>query len=255
MSIAVANGCASRTVNHLRSVLRSALSDAERARLISSNVAKLARPRRVESSHVEPMTPEEAKLILQAVAGSPIDAIVATALWTGLRQGEVLGLRWRDVSRDFSELSVRGALHRHAGIWSWTPPKTSQSVRTVAIPGPLVPVLRDARARLEAVPLPRESADGLPADLVFTDNDGTPVEGTGVTHRFSAALARAGLPRRRFHDLRHGTATLLLASGVDIKVVSAILGHSTIAVTANLYAQVLPQLHRDAAARMADLLR
>jgi integrase len=254
MTSAIAKGLAPRTANHIRSALRSALSDAEDLRMIAGNAAKQARPRRVDAAPVEPMTPEEARAILEAVRGTWIELPVAIALWTGLREGEILGLRWRDLDRDLATISVRGTLHRIRGAWSWTQPKTQSSVRSVAVPGPLAPLLAAHRHDMGVILLSTQRDDGLPSDLVFVDELGEPMEATKLIRVFHDALRRAGLRRRRFHDLRHGAATLLLASGVDIKTVSSILGHSTIAITANLYAQVLPSLHRDAAEKMARLL-
>jgi integrase len=256
MAAAVDKGLAPRTANHARAVLRAALTDAARQQLIARNVAggKLVDPQRVEERGIEAMTPDEARAILQAVHDTSLEAPVATALWLGLRQGEVLGLRWRDVSKDCSTLKVAGALN-HRGVPAWRPPKTKQSRRTLSIPAPLAEILRAHRATHPVVLLAPDQPDGgIPRDLVFTTPTGEPIEGTGLTHRYQDALRRAGLRPRRFHDLRHGTATLLLASGVDIKTVSAILGHSTISVTANTYAAVLPSLHADAAAKMATLL-
>jgi integrase len=257
MAAAVDRGLAPRTANHARAVLRAALTDATRHGLMARNVAggKLVKPRRVDAPGVEPMDSSEARAILEVVHDTPLEAPVATALWLGLRQGEILGLRWRDISKDYSILRVAGALHHRAGEWSWRAPKTEQSRRTLSIPEPLAEVLRAHRATHPMVLLtPDESDSDIPRDLVFTTPSGMPIEGTGLTHRFQESLRRAGLRLRRFHDLRHGTATLLLASGVDIKTVSAILGHSSIGITANTYASVLPSLHAEAAAKMARLL-
>lgn len=92
-------------------------------------------------------------------------------------------------------------------------------------------------------------------NLVFTRADGGPLDGTVVTHQFHRLLDRAGLPQRRFHDLRHSCATLLLAQGVSPRVVMEILGHSQIALTMNTYTHVLPELNRDAADRMDKMIR
>jgi integrase len=256
MTAAVAKGLAPRTANHLRAALRAALADAVEKGALVRNPAggRLVKPLRVDDAGIEPMTPEEARGIIAAVRNTPLEGPVSAALWLGLRQGEVLGLRWRDVEGDFRSLRVAGALDRHQGAWSWSEPKTARSRRTLHIPSPLVAVLRALRGQLAALPLPTDRPGGLPGDLVFVTPTGEPIEGTGLTHRFRDALRHEGLRPRRFHDLRHGTATLLLASGVDIKTVSAILGHSTIAVTANTYASVLPSLHAEAAEKMARLL-
>ena len=248
-------GLAPRTVLHMRAVLRHALNVAIRRGELHRNAAALAEPIKMVARNVRPMPPQEAQAILAAFEGHPLEPIVGVALWTGLRQAEILGLRWCDVDLDRRRITVAGSLQRIAGEWCLVPPKTRRSARTIATPEPLVPVLRARRvtqARQRAL-LGDAWSDTI-RDLVFTTAIGTPLTGTTVTNRFQWTLRHKGLPARRFHDLRHGCATLLLASGVDLKTVSAILGHSTIAITADTYAGVLHSLHADAAERIARLL-
>ena len=248
-------GLAPRTVHHMRAVLRHALNVAIRRGELQRNAAALAEPVKLTDRDVSLMPPEEAQAILAAFHGHPLEPVVALALWTGLRQAEILGLRWHDLDLDRRRLTVTGSLQRLGGEWRLLPPKTRRSARTVALPEPLVPVLaahRDRQAEQREL-LGVEWTELLPG-LVFTTAIGTPLTGTTVTNRFQWTLKNKGLPARRFHDLRHGCATLLLASGVDLKTVSAILGHSTIAITANTYAGVLHSLHTDAADRITRLL-
>jgi len=251
----LAAGCAPRTVAHVRAVLRTALHDAIRADLVTRNAAALATPPHVPGHTVAAMEAAEAQAILAATAQTRIAAIVATALYTGLRQGEVLGLRWADCDLDRGQLRVIAALQRVGGRFQLVEPKSASSRRPVSLPPPLVPVLRAHRtaqleAQLRAGPVWAEPIPGL----VFTTAIGRPLLGVVVTQEFQASCARAGLPRRRFHDLRHGCATLLLAAGVDLKTVSAILGHSSISLTADTYAAVLPSLAADAMTRLGTLL-
>jgi integrase len=248
-------GLSPRSVHHLRAVLRRALNVAIRRGELLRNPAALADPVKVTEHEVMLMPPEEAQAILAAFCDHPLEPIVAVALWTGLRQAEILGLRWRDVDFDRRRITVAGTLQRLESAWQLLPPKTRRSARTIAMPEPLVPILASQRQR-QAEQRARLGVawDTTVPDLVFTTTIGTPLTGTTVTNRFQWTLNSKGLPVRRFHDLRHGCATLLLASGVDLKTVSAILGHSTIAITANTYAGVLHSLHQDAAARLSRLL-
>jgi integrase len=249
-------GLSARTCHHVRAVLRGALADAARDGLVSRNAASLARSPKVESYHVDPMSPDHARSVLEAVAGSDLEAPVATALWTGLRQGELLGLRWSDVDLTTRRLSVAVALQRRAGEWHIQPTKTDKSRRTLSIPAPLVEVLSTHRQRQREAQLRAGAAWKAPhGDLVFTGPTGRPVMGATLTHRFHDAQVRGGLTPVRFHDLRHAAATLMLAGGVDLKVVSELLGHSTIATTANVYAGVLDSLKVDAAERMTRLMQ
>jgi integrase len=248
-------GLAPRTVHHMRAVLRHALNVGIRRGELHRNAAALAEPVKVTDREVSLMPPEEAQAILAAFRGHPLEPVVALALWTGLRQGEILGLRWRDLDLRRRRLTVAGSLQRLGGEWRLLPPKTRRSGRIIALPEPMVPVLTEYREwqAEQRGQLGAAWSDSVP-DLMFTTAIGTPLTGTTVTNRFQWTLKNKGLRVRRFHDLRHGCATLLLASGVDLKTVSAILGHSTIAITANTYAGVLHSLHTDAADRIAQFL-
>jgi integrase len=248
-------GLAPRSVHHLRAVLRRALNVGIRRGELHRNAAALAEPIKVTDHEVALMPPEEAQAILAAFRDHPVEPIVALALWTGLRQAEILGLRWPDVDVERRTITVTGSLQRLTGEWRLVPPKTRRSARTIAMPDPLAPILEARRSRqgMQRERLGTAWSELLP-NLVFTTSLGTPLIGTTVTNRFQWTLKSKGLPFRRFHDLRHGCATLLLASGVDLKTVSAILGHSTIAITANTYAGVLHSLHTDAADRLTRLL-
>lgn len=255
MAVKLAAGLAPRTVWHLRAVLRTALADAVRSGELVRNPASLARPPKADSYHVEPMTPDQARAILAAVAGTDIEAPVSLALWTGLRQGEVLALRWEDVDLAARRLTVRSTLQRRDRAWFIEETKTEKSKRTVPLPAPAVDVLATHRERQRERRLAARRWAITFGDLVFTDAAGNPVMGTTLTHQFRDTLQGAGLRSVRFHDLRHGAATLMLAAGIDLKVVSELLGHSTIATTANVYAGVLDTLKTDAADRLARLVR
>lgn len=249
------SGLSAQTVHHTRAVLRTALTKATRDSLVTRNVASLAEGPKVERYHAEPMSPAHAGAVLDAVAGTDLEAPVACALWTGLRQGELLGLRWADVDLSARRLSVAVTLQRRGGAWHVEPTKTDKSRRTVSLPAPLVDILGAYRQRQrEAQLLAGPAWDTSFGDLVFTAQRGGPLMAASLTHRFHDAQVRAGLTPVRFHDLRHAAATLMLASGVDLKVVSELLGHSTIATTANVYAGVLDSLKVDAADRLTRLM-
>lgn len=243
------------TANHARAVVRNALNDAMRQGLVIRNAAALADRRRVEELVIQPMSPEEARAILDVVAGHRVGPLVTTALWTGLRLGELLALTWDRVDLDGRTLRVTESLsrvRRETHVWAT---KNRSSTRTVPVPAPLVSVLSDHKRRQREL---RRAAgdewDGSWGDLVFTRPTGEPLNGTTASSEFKALLRAGGLPQRRFHDLRHAAATLWLAAGVDLKTVSSLLGHSTIAVTANIYTGVLDTLRTDAADKMTRLL-
>ncbi len=197
--------------------------------------------------------PDEARAFLGAARGDDLEALYRLALSTGLRQGELLGLKWEDLNIDGAELRVNHALQRFGGALHLVPPKTVRSRRSVPIPALAVETLRTHRARQRDARL-LAGARWHETGLVFATKWGTPIEPTNATRSFKRLLARAGLRQIRFHDLRHSCATLLLVQGVSPRVVMEILGHSQISLTMNTYSHVIPALQREAAARLDALL-
>ena len=250
----MAAGRTAMTANHARAVLRTALNDAMRQGLVTQNAAALAAPRRFQTRPIEPMRPEEASAILAAFEGDPLEPVIATAIWTGMRMGELLALTWDHVDLDRRELLVMASMTRVAGQTHLLTTKTRKSARAVPVSEPLRIVLATHKKRQRALRLASSAWDVSWGDLVFTTVHGDPLKGTNVAHMFRKTLKRAGLAPRRFHDLRHGAATLWLAAGADLKTVSALLGHSQISTTANVYTAVLDSLRRTAVDRMAALL-
>jgi integrase len=234
-------------VNGLRPLLlRRALGQAERWNVIPRNPAALVDPPRAERSEVDPLGPEEIDQLLAAAQGDPLEALYVLAVTTGLRQGELLGLRWQDVDLGAGSLAVRQQVQRTPGGWAFTEPKTAGSRRVVRLPRIAV----DAVSRHRVDQVERRLAHGLDwtdHDLVFPNSRGAPIERQNLARRsFKPLLARAGLPPIRFHDLRHTAATLLLAKGVHSKVVQERLGHSSIGVTMDVYSHVLPSIQNEA---------
>jgi integrase len=248
------SGLSPRRVAYIRAVLRRALREALEWGLVTRNAAALVRPPKVERFEIRPLDPEQARTFLKAIRGDRLEALYTVALAVGLRAGEALGLCWEDVDLDHGELCVRRALQKIDGEWRLVEPKTPRSRRTVSLPAVTVGALREHQQR-QAVE--RERAREMWADqwgLVFTTPLGTPLDNANVTHRFQRHLATAGLPHQRFHDLRHACASLLLAQGVNPRVVMEVLGHSQVTLTLDTYSHVIPALGREAAAQMDDVL-
>lgn len=247
------SGLSPRRVLYIRAVLRRALKEAHQWGLVTRNVATLVRPPKAERFEIRPLDPEQARRFLESVRGDRLEALYSVALALGLRAGEALGLRWEDVDLDEGLLHVRHALQRIDGDWKLVEPKTSRSRRTVALPAVVAQRLREHRDRQERE---RFKAAQLWEDwgLVFCSPLGRPLDNANVTHRFQRQLAAIGLPKQRFHDLRHACASLLLAQGVNPRVVMEVLGHSQITLTLDTYSHVMPSLQREAAARMDALL-
>lgn len=245
-------GLSPRTVQYLHAILRKALEDAEKKDLVGRNVAKRVSPPPQRQSEISPLTPDEARRLLEQLRGDRLEALYSVALALGLRRGEALGLQWSDIDLDARVLRVRKSLQTVGGVPTLVETKTRKSVRTIDLPAMAVRALREHRLRQlqEHIAAPQWEDH----DFVFTSTRGTPLDGRNVLRHLQAALEAAGLPRKRFHDLRHTAASLLLAQGESLSVIKEILGHSQISLTANLYAHVLPSLRRQAADRMDEIL-
>ena len=176
-----------------------------------------------------------------------------TALGTGLRQGELLGLRWEDVDLDNGRLRVRHTLANVKGELTLLEPKTDRSRRTVMLADAVVTALRAHRTRQRMERLVSGSR-WTDSGHVFTTLHGTPYHAATITRAFQAALTRAVLPRCRFHDLRHAAATFLLAQGMTLEDVKNMLGHSSITLTSNTYGHVLERRQREVARAMDAVL-
>lgn len=209
-------------------------------------------PPKAARYEVRPLTTEQARVLLEAIRGDRHEALYLVTMATGLRQGEAFGLRWDDVDLDTGTITVRHQLQRINGTPTLTAPKSARSRRTIALPAFVVPALKAHRTRQKAERL----AAGVRWQdwkLVFTNPTGGPLT-PNVTTAFARLLKAAGLPKQRFHDLRHLCASLMLAQGVHPRVVMEQLGHSQISVTMNTYSHVAPALQREAAERMDALL-
>jgi integrase len=251
----IAAGCAPTSVRHLHRFLHLVLDAAVAWGLRTDNPADRARPPRVPRHEIRPLSADEARRLLAGCTGHRIEALIVLAVTTGMRQGELLALRWADVDLAAGRLAVRGSLHRGAGGgWTVDEPKTTRSRRPVVLPPVAVAALQRHRARQEEE---RRTAGRRWSDhgFVFTNRLGRPLSSQNMVQRdFHPLLARLGLPRIRFHDLRHTAATLLLQQGVHPKVVSEMLGHADVGITLDLYAHVTPAMHEAAARGLEDLL-
>lgn len=201
------------------------------------------KPPKLSRTRVEALTPEKARAVVEAFEGHRLHALVGLTLALGLRCSEALGLRWSDVNLDAGTITVRGQYQRIGGTWTYRPLKTDGSDRTLGLPAFALSLLREHRLAQAETRL-RAGLLWQPHDLVFPRDDGAPQDRTSVSHMFAKRLRRAGLSPMRFHDLRHGAASLLLAEGHRLREIMEILGHSQIAITANFYAHVALEKER-----------
>lgn len=246
----LSDGLDPQTVRHVRATLRRSLADALRDGLVSRNVAALAEAPPMHKAERTYLTTPQVRRVIDEARGERLWPLWVLIVTTGLRVSEALGLAWSDVGPD--SVTVSHQLARIDGQWVRSEPKTRRSRRTVALIPVAVEALREQRRRQD-----EERADHpRPIDsLVFTTPTGGPIHSTNILPDWYRTLARLGLPRVTTHDLRHSAASMMLTAGVPLPVIAEILGHSTIRVTADLYAHVGVELRRDAAERLAEALR
>lgn len=238
-------------VHYIHRTFRRALAEAERQGAVPRNVARLVTPPRLQREEIRVLDSEQARRLLEEAQGHRLEAFFTLALHTGARVGELLALRWKDISLDRATLSVLATLQRSRdGSFTFSSPKSAKSRRQIALSPTAVVALRRHRAhqleeRLAAGDVWQDN------DLVFADVLGAPLDGIHVLrYQFAPLLKRAGLPQMRLHDLRHTCATLLLGRGINPKIVSEMLGHSTVAITLDLYSHVLPTMQQSAASAL-----
>ena len=234
------------TLAYVHSVLKSALEHAVREEEIPRNVARNVRTGTPRPRRFEPLTADEARKFLATANGHRLQSLFELALHTGLRKGELLGLRWEDLDLDAGTAAIRRTLQRTStGGLTTLPTKTCASERRIALP---TRCLHSLKLHHEQQKREREAAGAMwqRDEPVFTTVQGRPIDPTNLTRTFNALLHKASLRRIRFHDLRHSTATLLLEQGVELVVIKELLGHAHIGVTATVYAHVRLRLQRDA---------
>ena len=250
-----AKGLAPKTVHNIHVMLNKALSDAARKGTVVRNVVALADPPSLQArkrNEIKAWDIDQLVTFLGAIAPHRLSPAFFLAAHTGMRRGEVLGLRWRDLDLDANRVAVRQALVSVAYEVSISDVKTGTSRRTIDIDADVVGVLRDwFKTRTEE----REGTEPAADDLVFTKDDGSWLHPDTFSQLFDRTVARIKVPVISLHDLRHTHATLLLKAGVHVKVVSERLGHANVAFTMNVYQHVLPGMQAAAADTFSLLIR
>lgn len=243
------DGLSGTTCVYVHSVLRKALNSAVRWEILSSNPAEHVEAPRKSRQHIDPLRPAEVASLVDGCRTYPVAAVgvaVLLALLLGLRRGEVLGLRWPDFDFERGTLAVRRTVTPDkAGDAGFlvSEPKTVNSMRTLLLADELSDLLRGYQLQ----------AEPNPEGYLFWRN-GSLMRPCYLSVHFHKLLDACGLPRIRFHDLRHTNATFLLQSAVPPKIVSVMLGHSGIGVTMDIYSHVLTEMQRPAADAVSRLL-
>ncbi|MDQ3925680.1 MAG: site-specific integrase [Actinomycetota bacterium] len=247
-------GLSPRTVQYVHVTLHKALKQAVMDGLIPRNATEAVRPPQVRREEMQPLSPEQVKVLLEAARDERLEALYVLAVTTRLRQGELLGLKWEDVDLEARTLRVRRTLATTKGGPLLAAPKTKSSRRTVRLTQGAVNALRSHLER-QLKEIDRAGSLWRENGLIFASEAGVPLDRRYVTnHRFKPLLKQAQLPLVRFHDLRHTCATLLLGRNVNPKIVSEMLGHASIAITLDTYSHVLPNMQGEAAKAVEDAL-
>ena len=234
-------GLSPTTVLQVHRILSNALEHAVKLGMVARNVAKAVDPPRVAKYEAHTLDQDQSLRFLEQIESPLYGTLILVALQTGLRRSEILGLRWMDVNLPASTLSVQRALIKLlSGSIVVTAPKSGRA-RVVDLPDQSVEALKNLKEKH-----PDVAGNG---DFVFCHSDGTALDPDWVTGTFRRMSKKAGLENFRFHDLRHTHATLMIALGEHIKVISERLGHSSIAITLDLYAHVLPTVQKEAVER------
>jgi integrase len=242
-----AKGLSPTSCYHAHYILHRVFAQAVRWRILPNNPCDFTDAPRRGTTELQVWNATQVAAVLSACAGDDLEALWRLALLTGMRRGELLGLRWDDVDLERGVLAVRRTLSRgQGGMWEIGSPKTTSGRRSIALP----PSARESLQRHRLRQLERRLALGLAwhdEGYVFTNATGGPLHVNSLAHRFGKLIERASVPRIRFHDLRHTSATLLLAQGVHPKIVQERLGHANIAMTLDRYSHVTMDMQRQAA--------
>jgi integrase len=253
LSLKTDGGLSSSTVRRIRAVLAQCLDQAIRWELVHRNVATLSRSPKMVRHEGRTLSPEQARHLLETLRGHHNEALYALMLSTGLRRGEALGLQWSDFDRSTGVLRVSRQLKREGSALVTTDTKTSLSRRAVNLPAPMLKTLLEHEGR-QTVQRGQLGSAWIDSGCIFTSSVGTPIDPRNLYREFQKVCRNAGLGDWHPHELRHSAASLMLAQGVKIQVVSQVLGHSSIRMTADVYGHLLDPDRKEAAQAMGTML-
>ncbi|MGA7192309.1 MAG: tyrosine-type recombinase/integrase [Anaerolineales bacterium] len=247
------SGTSPRTVQLIHSVLRRAFNQALRSGMIGRNpVLAVIRPK-VKRKEMKTLTDGQVRILLSYVDGDRLEVLYWLAVTTGLREGELLGLKWSDLDWINRRLRIQRQLQRLHGELQFNEPKSAAGRRVIALG---ISTIEKLRKHQDFQMEERKLAGNAwtESDMIFPSTIGTPLDPSNLYHSFKRLLKEASLPDMRFHDLRHTAASLMLQQGVNPKVVQERLGHSDITLTLNTYSHVLPVMQDEAAEKLDELL-
>jgi integrase len=250
----LANGVSPNTTRMIHAVIHRALNHALKLGLVYRNVADSVTRPKVVRKEMKTLNDYQVRQLIQVAESEQMRLLLWVAVVTGLRQGELLGLKWSDLDWTSRRIQVQRQVQRRKGDGLvFCEPKSASGRRVIVLGKSTIEKLREYKNNQlkERILLGEKWQD---YDLIFPSPIGTPLDPSNVLKAYKDCLKRAGLPNLRFHDLRHSAATLMLQQGVNPKIVSERLGHSDISLTLNTYSHVLPPMQEEAAEKMDDLL-
>ena len=242
-----------RTVHHQHRVLSQSLKYAVRQGYLGRNPCELVDPPKPRNKVMRTLTPTELAVLLETAQDNQYYAVIYTAVNTGLRQAELLGLRWRDIDLDMLSISVSQVLLKRRGTCQFKEPKTSRSRRRVTMTPKLVCYLREYKAERDSLYWHLGQPPTLDS-LIFSSTEGKPLDPSILSHAFHKIAESAGLQNVRFHDLRHTFASLMLLKGAKPKVISEALGHASVAFTMDVYSHIMEGMQEDAMALLDEVM-
>ena len=234
-------GLSAKTVRNINQVISSAMDLAVAQKIIPANPTNACALPKIEHQEMQTIPAEQLQAFLQEAKATGVYEMYYIELATGLRRGELLGLKWQDIDWKNGLIKVRRQVARVDGQIKESPLKTKNSYRTVTISQQAIEVLKEQKKKTNDT-------------YVFPSPNGGPISPDSVNNMLKRVLERAGIPKVRFHDLRHTFATIALQNGVDIKTVSGMLGHFSAGFTLDTYAHVTTSAQKEAAQTMGNIL-
>ena len=248
------SGTSNRTVRMIHAVLHVALNQALQMGIISRNPSDAVIKPKLIKKEMKTLTDTQVQTLLLAVHGTRYEALYLLAVTTGLREGELLGLKWSDLDWITRNLSIQRQLQRLSGQGMvFSEPKSASGRRVIALGSATIEKLREHYKRQQWERL-AAGDHWVEYDLIFPTTIGSPSDWRNLVRSFKDVLRTSNLPNIRFHDLRHTAATLMLQQGIHPKVVQERLGHSQISLTLDTYSHVLPNMQEEAAEKIDELI-
>lgn len=248
------NGVSPRTTRMIHAVIHRALNHALKLGLIVRNVSDAVTRPKVERKEMKTLNDYQVRQLIQVAESERMGILFWVAVTTGLRQGELIGLKWSDLDLKTRSIQIQRQVQRRKGEGLvFCEPKSASGRRVIVLGKSTIERLREHKniQQKDRILLEEKWQD---YDLIFPSPIGTPLDPSNVLKVYKYCLKEAGLPNLRFHDLRHTAATLMLQQGINPKIVQERLGHSDISLTLNTYSHVLPPMQEEAAEKMDELL-